>query len=639
MRFATSAGEGREGRKRRPCATLALLVLHVTTGLACCLLGVGSARAGDGEAHIHLRGTARIDAHTARAAGKLLLSGVVVDDAAHPMAGVRVALAVSRATAGASDPAGVVALANAAPAACSDGAAPPTTERGDTLVLAGDEAGRFCVRLSLPTDRYVAHLEARPQGLVDGAKLDLPIDLSLAPLTLRFDPEPSIVMLDDESATFEVVASTEDDGVTVAAAGLGLALSREGGAALASAITNASGRVRFGVDSGRLGPPGRGELRVSFAGSAEAGAATRVASVERHTWVELTVPDASEGRLPAGSPEDGIPLRVVATAGCARRGCAGTPSGTIEARVGSNVVGVAALQSSEGRSEAHLLATFPMPATDVENLELRYIPDAPWFRPRGELTMTQPLRSPSPWRKAPLLLAALGVLAWLVLARLSPRERATAPKTRPSRAPRPEPSIALVAAGRTEEGWKGRLRDAHDGGPVAGARVAVERRGFERIETVAQAWSETDGTFRLPALASEVPGDEIVAEGHLHALLRRPLPPAGELDIALILRKRALLERLVAWARGRGAPFDARPEPTPGHVRRAAGSEFTVARWADAVERAAYGGQNVDAAAQAEIERLAPTDPVPHTDPHPQPHPEPHPGSPEHVDGARRRSL
>ncbi len=593
------------------------------------------------EAHIHLRGTARIDAHTARAAGKLLLSGVVVDDVARPMAGGHVALVVSRAAtgaSGASDPVPGVALANAAPAACSDGAAPPITERADTLVLVGDEAGRFCVRLSLPTDRYVAHLEARAQGLVDGAKLDLPIDLSLAPLTLRFDPEPGVIMLDDESAIFEVVASTEDDGVTVAAAGLGLELSREGSAPLASAITNASGRVRFGVESGRLGPPGRGELRVSFAGSSGAGATTRVAAVERHTWVELTTPDASEGRLPAGSPEDGIPLRVVATAGCARRGCKGTPTGTIEARVGSNVVGVAALQSREGRSEAHLVATFPMPGSDVETVTLRYIPDAPWFRPRGELTMSQPLRSPSPWRKAPLVLAALGVLAWLVLARFSPRDRSTAPRTRPSRAPLPEPSIALVAAGRSEEGWKGRLRDAHDGGPVAGARVAVERRGFERVETVVQAWSDADGSFHLPALPappSQVPGDEIVAEGQLHASLRRPLPPAGELDIALILRKRALLERLVAWARGRGAPFDARPEATPGHVRRAAGSEFTVARWADAVERAAYGGQNVDAAAQAEVDRLAPADPAPHT----EPQPDPHPRSPEHVDGARRRSL
>jgi hypothetical protein len=80
------------------------------------------------------------------------------------------------------------------------------------------------------------------------------------------------------------------------------------------------------------------------------------------------------------------------------------------------------------------------------------------------------------------------------------------------------------------------------------------------------------------------------------------------LQIALVLRKRALLEQLIGWARRRGKPFDAGPEPTPGQVRRAAGTEVAVARWAEAVERAAYGGAPIDRAAQAEVDRLAPGD-------------------------------
>ena len=202
----------------------------------------------------------------------------------------------------------------------------------------------------------------------------------------------------------------------------------------------------------------------------------------------------------------------------------------------------------------------------------------------------------------------------------------------------PKAGVALVSLGRTGEGWRGKLRDAHDGGPVAGARVAIERRGFERIETVTQAWSDAEGAFTLQPLATEVPGDEIVTEGPLHATLRRPLPAPGLLDIALVLRKRALLERLVGWARRRGPPFDGRPEATPGHVRRAAGSEFAVARWADAVERAAYGGQSVDAAAQAEIDRLAPAEDETHAG-SPARAEGVQARSPEHVDGTRRRSL
>jgi hypothetical protein len=585
---------------------------------------------------IHLRGSSRIDAHTARAAGHLLLSGVVVDDVGRPLPGARVAMTLTKAgDAVGGEP---VRLASASPAACSDGATPPTTEGVDVVVLPGDEAGRFCVRLSLPTDRYLAHLEARPQGLVDGTKIDVPIDLSVAPLTLRFDPEPTTLSLDDATVNLEVVASTEDDGVTVAAAGLALSLTREGGEAVAGASTNASGRARFSVEARKLGPPGRGELHVTYPGGPDASAASRGVSVQRETWVDLSAPDAVDGRLPAGSPEDGISMRVVATARCAQLGCAGAPSGTVEARAGEAIVGVAPLVSAgggggaNGAAEAHLVATFPMPLPspsgeiEAQPLQFRYIPDAPWFRPRGELTLAQPVRTPSPMRKVPLALAGLAALAWLVLTRWPARAPAPTPARR-SLPPRPaEAGVELLEVGDAARGWSGQLRDAHEGTAIVEARVAIERRGFERMETVAQVWSDAEGRFHLPPPTATVPGDEIVAEGSLHATLRRPLPAPGTLDIALVLRKRALLERLVGWARRKGMPFDARPEPTPGHVRRAAGAEFVVARWADAVERAAYGGQAVDAGAEAEIQRLAPAEPDPkapddpaHGDPHTDP--------------------
>jgi hypothetical protein len=101
----------------------------------------------------------------------------------------------------------------------------------------------------------------------------------------------------------------------------------------------------------------------------------------------------------------------------------------------------------------------------------------------------------------------------------------------------------------------------------------------------------------------------MAVEAPLHARLVQPLPPPGELSVALVLRRRALLGRLVTWARGRGRPFDVKPEPTPGHVRRAAADDFTTARWADAIERAVFGGGEVDARMENEIERMAPPDP------------------------------
>jgi hypothetical protein len=492
-------------------------------------------------------------------------------------------------------------------------------DRADLLVLPTDDAARFCVRLSLPIDRYVAHLEARASGLVDGAKLDLPVDLALLPVTLRFDPEPAAVSLDEDTAAFDVVASTEEDGVTTAAAGLPLTLTNETGALLGTATTDGTGRTRFAITgaSAKLGAPGKGELRVAFAGSADAGASVHTQQIERRTRVDLVAPDAiaepSAGMLPIASPEDGIGVRLVATPRCAKLGCAGAPTGTVEARIaegaGDVIAGAAALE----KGEAHVVVTFAMPAASEVQLRARYVADAPWFEPGAELVLRQPVRASSPWRKVPLVLAGFAAMAWLVLARMPARARAGAHPGGARGASRPLPGgpegprVELVRPGDASQGWVGRLVDAHDAIAVAGARVSVERRGFGGIDVVAQTTSDDAGAFRLAPFDANT-GDELVAEGPLHAPIRRPLPPAGELRVALVLRRRALLERLVDWARRRGRPYDAKPDPTPGHVRRAAGPEFSIARWADAVERAAYGGGAVDERAQAEVDRLAPAE-------------------------------
>jgi hypothetical protein len=554
---------------------------------------------------VHVHGSARIDAHAARAAGKLVVSGTVVDDTARPIPGARVAISLARGT----SPAGVATFSGpgASPEPCAPGATPPVLDRADLLIVATDDAARFCVKLSLPVDRYVVHIASRPAGLVDPAGLDLAVDLALEPVTLRFDPERHVLALDEEgpgaAEVLEVVASTEDDGVTTAAVGIPLSLANEAGSLLGSTVTNASGRARFPVAGASLGAPGRGTLRVSFAGSAEAGSSTQEMQVERRTHVDLDAPGAVDGRVAAGSPEEGTTVVIRARPRCARRGCVATPTGTVEARFGDAIVGAAPLVAGEAR----VVVTFAAPAANDVPLRFRYVPDTPWFQAGAELGVTLPVRAPSPWKKIPLVLAGLAVIAWLVAGRLPPRDRSDS-SGRPSRAPHPpEAGVELVRAGPAAGGWRGRLHDAHEGTPISGARIAVERPAFDRVQVLAQVVADAQGTFALPAIDAS-PGDTLVAEGTLHAPLRRPLPHPGELDVALVLRRRALLDRLVAWSRRRGRPFDAKPEPTPGHVKRVAAAEFAVARWADAVERAAYGGGVVDAHAQSEVDRLAPAD-------------------------------
>jgi hypothetical protein len=76
----------------------------------------------------------------------------------------------------------------------------------------------------------------------------------------------------------------------------------------------------------------------------------------------------------------------------------------------------------------------------------------------------------------------------------------------------------------------------------------------------------------------------------------------------LVTRRRALLERLVRWARRRGAPFDSSTEPTPGHVRRVAArsSVSEVEAWATKVEDAVYGPEKVTASVEQQVRAVEP---------------------------------
>ena len=150
------------------------------------------------------------------------------------------------------------------------------------------------------------------------------------------------------------------------------------------------------------------------------------------------------------------------------------------------------------------------------------------------------------------------------------------------------------------------MLDADDGTGVSKARVQIERPAFGRAEVLTGVMADEDGRFDLPHVVGRS-GDQLAVEAPLHVSLRRPLPPPSELDAQLVLRKRAMLTRMVQWAKLRGRPFDFRPDPTPAHVRRAAGDDFRVARWADAIERAAYAGEPVDERVESDVERLAPS--------------------------------
>jgi hypothetical protein len=614
--------------RRRPLAIAASLF----AALACIAHGPPAA-AEPAAPRVRVLGHAHVEARVTRDSGKVSLSGAVVDDAGRPVAGARVVVSLARGSPSpgelprpAATPAPIaLALSKTFPEACEAGNPEPELEGDERLALATDGAARFCVSFVLPPDPYVARVASRQTALVDAATAVVPFDLTLAPVALRFAPRRTSWSLDDDRAWVSVVASG-DPGTP--APGLALALSNETGRVLGAATTDASGAARFDVDAATLGPPGPGEIRVTFAGNARSGAVTEGMRIERRARVVIGVLEAVNGRVRPSVPEDGIPLTVVASLACASRArdCEGAPGGVVEARVAwEGVVGVAPFVGGT----AHLLAAFSAPPQDAEELVagmppgadpraapssifLRYLPDAPWLEvPAEPFVVRQPLRAPSPWRKAPLVLAALAVVAWLVLARAPARPRRRKPVA-PAERPAPAASIEIVHAEEGARGWRGRVADAHDGSPVARARVAIERRDFEQIVVLTEATSDPNGEFELHPV-EERDGDELVADGPRHAAVRRRLPPPGALAVMLVLRKRAVLDRLVAWAGRQGPPYASPQEPTPGHVRQVAGTDGAgpagdeaVAQWATAVEEAAYGGAPVDAQAESEVDRLAP---------------------------------
>lgn len=564
-----------------------------------------SAGQGNDTPRIHLRGSARIEAHVGRSAQEPFIAGTVSDDTGRPIAGVRVLLRISREADVDTD----VALSAASPAACRDGSPRPVLDSADRIVIETDDGGRFCVRLALPRERYRARLERleagsdrAPASLIDSTPAVLAFDLTRESIDLRFEQAPSVVSLEGSAVPIEVSAISTNEDLPAPTAGLVLRLSNETGAVLGEATTNPAGRARFAVPAADFGAPGNGELRVAFGGSAVIAACSRSHAIERDTRVHLVVANAAtkpgQGMptLPIASPEDGVSLEVLARADCVAFGCDGPPTGSVEVRIGDALVAAAPLRDGVAR----LTPSFDAASANSVIFHFRYKANVPYFRVTDDTEALQPTRGPRPWGTLATALAGLGVVAWFVVPRLpSRRRRATAaPVMRESRLEH-QPAIAA------RNGWSGRIIDAYDGTPLAGALIRVERPRFTDSDVIVETQSIVDGTFSLPATTARQ-GDQLVVSTSLHVPLQRRLPTFGHLEVVLVKRRHALLEQFVTWAKRSGGRYDARPEPTPAHVRDAAGANSAVGAWADALEKAVYGGAPVDAAAQSEVDRLNP---------------------------------
>ena len=570
--------------------------------------------------HLEIHGTSHFDARSTHTRDSVAITATLLDDAERPIAAAHV-----RARFTSEEGHVLPALA------CS------TTSDEETSEQTTDLDGTFCARAlaTQPPGTVTATLTFAGTKLLAPTEREESIDPTRATVTLAFDPEapiPRVLMLAEGALEVDAVVTVDEPDASVARLPLELDLdsgvANHGGASpprkLADAITDARGRARFFVPEASLGTPGTSLLRIAFAGdrthvkaSHEMACETRVRVVVNAHKTESPSPahphQSESARALVEETEEGASLDVDAVT---LQG-ASVPGGSVEALLDGAVV------SATPVTDGHAHVTIPRLSHDGQDaidalaretpdatprFAVRYVPDAPWYVASPPTTLTLHFRRQTlVWRGGVLALGGV-LLAWFFLS----RSRFFALPPGLAKPPRParRPDTAHIdllnrhADGRAT--WEGRVVDAHDGTPVVGAVVTLERAGFGVLEPLVQQTTDTDGRFVLtppPSKADAGQPAQIVAEAPFHARLAQRAPAHGVIEVALVTRRRAILRRFVEWAKRRAGLFPEGWEPTPGGARRSVPDRST-AHWAETVEQAAFGPGEVDAAREAEIDRL-----------------------------------
>jgi hypothetical protein len=548
-----------------------------------------SASLAQAEPTIRVRGEVRIEAAAARTERRLVVAGTVVDDTGRPVPNAHIGLV------GVSSAGKVVGLPPAEPC---PGPAPSEVRKqtGNEVRLDGDRLGRFCAALSDETSVSIQINFEDPRGLLDAVSRTVSVDASRRAVELRFVSAAPALDLERESHRLEVAARTPSPFVETSAL-LPLALHAHGarGDELVAQGSCALGATALlEVSSARLGGPGPIELALRFSGTESLQPAETRVRLLATTRVRLALSRPPEGT----DPTDGIGLDIaVGSRGGAVAG------GSVEAMLKGQSVGIAPVE----RGSAHVVARFPRQGPTAP-LELRYLPNEPWWVPGEPLKVTLPVSARSHWSSLGWFALFALLALWLVYGWRRPPRTIRPDAHADGRRPAPAAAVVVVERDESLHGWQGVVRDAHDETPVAGAVVTLMSGGSDS-RVLSRATADAEGRFELAA----APGGEVsfLVSAGWHADLVCPAPPHGRLRIDLVSRRRHLLARLVRWAERRGPLGRGVGEPTPADVVAQARKtqRADVAEWAGAVEAAAFGPTPVDDGVEREVTRKEPPDP------------------------------
>lgn len=524
-----------------------------------------------GAVKIAVKGTATLEGQVQGDGEGQIVRGKLRDDLGAPVGGAKVRVEVVQAD-------GKPLLALPPARGCPGGSAPQ--QQPDAYVLDTDAQGGFCLRTQrLPTRGGLRVRFAGREGL-STASLEVAFDAEHPAPMLAWDPRPETLDLDVPQLRLSVAG--------VGAEPLSMELLDERGKTLATAASDDRGRVLFDVATASLGGPGSGELVARVRGSQQA---PLRAKVVRSAKVNLLA-SAPEGAI---VPHDGHRFDVAVET---LRGAA--EGGVVEAKIGNETVGVGAVRG--GRAEVRTV--FDVPGEGAIDVVFRYVAAGPELKPGEGAVLRVAVRPPSLLRKAPLLLVGLLLVGWLWRGWKRPA-RAARERPRGQGVVEAGPLPAMVSEPEAQaRGWSGVVLDAHEQRPLAEAVVRVVSRDFYGEREVASVQVDARGRFELEG--SWEPARFLVVEAPWHGAIERALPKPGRLTLALVSRRRALLDRLIAAARRVGVNVASAPEPTPAQIAQAFTGQMRSggARWAKAVEGAVFGASQVGAREEAQVNEL-----------------------------------
>jgi hypothetical protein len=561
-------------------------LMGMVAGLVWGAVGAGTATVSAAGPRVQVRGSSRIELHAVGPSRALRVSGVLRDEVGTPISNAAIALSA-------------IATANTSldwmDVRPCHGGGPSTPELHAEHPVQADDYGAFCVEGVLGVRQATIRAVFGGDALHEGTRAEVRWDAGLQTAAVAFAPRPDRLDLD---APRIMVFGRLIVPAGVSAAQREVMLDDGAGKVLGTAKTEQDGTMHFDLASASVDGPGVGRLRLRFGGSDELTAAEETVAVVRSSRVRLQV----DGSALHGDPIRGVEMVVRATTG---RGV--VDGGTVEVSWGNAAVGVGRVVGGKARVVATFTPTRDMSQTE---LTLRYAPEAPFYEAGPSVPVLLTIARPRVWWRVFPVMTAAFVLAWLLRGWRRPSRRADVAVDPPRRVG--EPSLEVVGAARARSTWTGRVVDAHDGKGIAGARVRVIAPSFRDLDVLAEVTTSADGTFSFEVQSAEHEL-QLRVDAPFHAEITRPLPPASELLVAMVSRKRALLDRLVGWARRAGRPWDRTPEPTPGHVARVAMGQrhprHDIGTWARRLEHGVYGPEQVDAAVEREVMALEPGGP------------------------------